>query len=172
MNNELKFYQINLNKCEAAQANLMVELTEFKDKQFVCLIQEPHFYGTRPSSIDRRYMQVFHGTGTKKSWPRALIVASKGLKISLVEALTSRDTTCINLHNANEELIIRSSYQDITFLEVVNNIDKCVEYSKNIDKNIIIGADSNAHSELWNQGIKIDQDLSRCIMKSKGCVTQ
>ena len=50
MNSELKFYQINLNKCEAAQANLMVELNEFKDKQFVCLIQEPHFYGTKPSS--------------------------------------------------------------------------------------------------------------------------
>ena len=149
MTDELKFYQINLNKCEAAQANLMVELNEFKDKQFVCLIQEPHFHGTKPSSIDRRYVQVLHGTGTKKSWPRAMIVASKGLKISLVEALTSRDNTCINLHSSDEELVICSAYQDITFPEVINNIDKCVEYSKTIDKNIIIGADSNAHSELW-----------------------
>ena len=50
------FYQINLNKCGAAQANLMVELAKLKDKQFVCLIQEPHFYGVKPSYIDRRYM--------------------------------------------------------------------------------------------------------------------
>ena len=121
MTDKLSLYQINLNKCEAAQANLMVELINFKDKQFICLIQEPHFQGLKPSSIDRRYMQVLHGKGTKNSWPRAIIVASKELKISLIEALTSRDTTCINLHNSKEELVICSSYQDITFQEVVNN---------------------------------------------------
>ena len=79
MTDKLSFYQINLNKCGAAQANLMAELANFKDKQFVCLIQEPHFLGLKPSSIDRRYMQALHGKGTYKSWPRALIVASKGL---------------------------------------------------------------------------------------------
>ena len=124
MTEELSFYQINLNKCEAAQANLMVELG--KGKQFVCLIQEPHFHGLKPSSIDRRFMQVLHGTGTKKSWPRAMIIASKGLKIFMIEALSSRDTTCINLHNSNEELIICSVYQDITFSEMINNIDNRV----------------------------------------------
>ena len=103
MNDKLSFYQINLNKCEVAQANLMVELTQSKNKQFVCLIQEPHFQGFKPSSIDRRYIQVLHGKGTKKFWPRAMIVASKDLKISLIEALTSRDTTCINLHNSKED---------------------------------------------------------------------
>ena len=142
MNDKLSFYQINLHKCEVAQANLMVELTNQRGKQFVCLIQEPHFKGFKPSSIDRRYIQVFHGKGTKKFWPRAMIVASKDLKLSLIEALTSRDTTCINLHNRKEELIICSSYQDITFPDVINNIDKCVEHSKKVKREIIIGTDS------------------------------
>ena len=75
----------------------MVKLINFKDKQFICLVQEPHFRGFKPSSIDKRYMQVLHGKGTKKLWPRAMIVASKDLKLSLIDALTSRDTTCINL---------------------------------------------------------------------------
>ena len=119
MTDKLHVFQINLNKCEVAQANLMVELTQHK--QFICLIQEPHFQGFKPSSIDKRYMQVLHGKGTKKHWPRAMIVASKDLKLSLIEALTSRDTTCINLHNSKEELVICSSYQDITFPEVINN---------------------------------------------------
>ena len=79
-------------------------------------------------------------------WP---LKAPKGLQIFLIKALTSRDTTCITLHNSNEELVICSSYQDITFPEVVNNIDKCVEHSKNVNKDIIIGTDSNAHSQLW-----------------------
>ena len=30
----------------------MVELAKLK-AQFVCLIQEPHFYGVKPSSIDK-----------------------------------------------------------------------------------------------------------------------
>ena len=79
MADKFKFYQINLNKCMAAQANLMVELINKKDKQFICLIQEPHFQGLNPSSIDKRYMQVFHGKGTKHLWPRAMIVATKDL---------------------------------------------------------------------------------------------
>ena len=78
-----------------------------------------------------------------------MIVASKDLKISLIEALTSRDTTCINLHNSKEELVICSSYQDITFPEVINNIDKSVEHTKYVHKEIIIGTDSNAHSQMW-----------------------
>ena len=149
MTDKIKFYQINLKKCEGAQANLMVVLAKLRHKQFICLIQEPHFYGVKPSSIDRIFMQAFHSKGTKQHWPRAMIVASKDLKLSLIEALTSRDTTCINLHSTKEEVIIASSYQDITFPEVVNNVDKCVEYSKSVNKDIIIGTDSNAHSELW-----------------------
>ena len=66
MTDKIQFYQINLIKCGGAQANLMVELAKPKVKHFVCLIQEPHFYGTKPSYIDRKHMQVLHGKGTKK----------------------------------------------------------------------------------------------------------
>ena len=95
----LYFIQINLNKCKDAQANLMVELLSFKHKEFICLIQEPHFWGGLvPSSINRKSMQIFHAKGTKNNGPRAMIVASKGLKISLIESLTSRAIhTSINL---------------------------------------------------------------------------
>ena len=146
----LNFYQINLNKCKDAQANLMAELVSFKHKEFICLIQEPHFWGGLvPSSINRKSMQLFHAKGTKNNGPRAMIVASKGLKISLIESLTSRDITSINLHNSDGEIIVCSAYQDITFPEVINNIDKCVEHSKATNKELIIGSDSNAHSDLW-----------------------
>ena len=35
MADELSFYQIKPNKCEVAQANLMVELMNFKNKQLM-----------------------------------------------------------------------------------------------------------------------------------------
>ena len=137
MTDKIKFYQINLNKCEGAQANLMVELAKLK-AQFVCLIQEPHFYRVKPSSIDKSCMQVLHGNGTKQNWPRAMIVASKGLNLSQIEALTSRDTTCINLHTPSEELILVSSYQDITFPEVINNIENVLNTQRVLTKTSLL----------------------------------
>ena len=149
MKDKITFYQINLNKCFAAQADLMVELSVITNSDFICLIQEPHFSGQRPSSIDRRLMQVFHGSCIDKSWPRAMILTSKNLKVSLIKSLTSRGITCINLHDVKEEYTICSSYQDITFTEVNNNIDRSVVYSNNIGKAILIGSDINSHSHLW-----------------------
>ena len=102
----LHFMQINLNKCKDAQANLMAELVSSKHKEFICLIQEPHFWGGLvPSSINRKSMQLFHAKGTKNNGPRAMIVASKGL-----QSLTFRDITSINLHNSDEEIIVCSAY--------------------------------------------------------------
>ena len=120
---KLTFYQINLNKCKDAQANLMVELLSFKHKEFICLIQEPHFWGGLvPSSMNRKSMQSFHAKGAKYNGSRAMIVAFKGLKISLIETLTSRDVTCVTLHSSDEEIIICSAYQDITFPEVIDKV--------------------------------------------------
>ena len=111
--------------------------------------------------------------------PRAMIVASKGLKISLIESLTSRDITSINLHNSDGEIIVCSAYQNITFPEVINNIDKCVEHSKATNKEVIIGSDSNAHSDLWmsestnSRGEIFEESLlkSKLVKKSKRYVS-
>ena len=66
-----------------------------------------------------------------------------------MESLTSRDITCINFHNIKEECIICSSYQDITFTEVINDIDRSMVYANNNGKEILIGSDTNSHSHLW-----------------------
>ena len=41
MADELSFYQIKPNKCEVAQANLMVELMNFKNKQLMPIPRNP-----------------------------------------------------------------------------------------------------------------------------------
>ena len=68
-----------------------------------------------------------------------------------MESLTSRDITCINFHNIKEECIICSSYQDITFTEVINDIDRSMVYANNNGKEILIGSDTNSHSHLCCQ---------------------
>lgn len=77
-----------------------------------------------------------------------MIVASKSLHLSKDTSLTSRDTTTITLHN-KEETIIAASYQDIKNNHAVQNIDNCLVKAANYDKPIILGIDSNAHSQLW-----------------------
>ena len=147
---KITILQLNLNKCEVAQANLIVDLTYMKTP-YIALIQEPHFTRKQqPSSINQKYMQCFFGPSTNTHWPRAMIVASKTLNLSKVSQLTSRDTTTINLHNKEEEIFIVSSYQDIKFNEVVNNLKECLDRATQQKKPILLGIDSNAHSQLWN----------------------
>ena len=69
MEGKLKIYQINLHKCEGAQSNLMVELANVKEEHFICLIQEPHFFGKNPSYIDRSFMRTFYGKELRKNGP-------------------------------------------------------------------------------------------------------
>ena len=44
MADELSFYQIKPNKCEVAQANLMVELMNFKNKQLMPIPRNPSLW--------------------------------------------------------------------------------------------------------------------------------
>ena len=48
--------------------------------------------------------------GCENFWPRAMIVASKGLKISLVVELTSGDTTWNYLHTSDDLFFIKRHY--------------------------------------------------------------
>ena len=52
------------------------------------------------------------------------------------------------LHN-KEETLIAAAYQDIKNNQVVYNIDNCLVEASKLNKPIILGIDSNAHSQLW-----------------------
>ena len=92
---EIRILQLNLKKCFLAQANLMDELLSIKESNFVCLVQEPHFSNKKPSSLNKSFIKAFH---SNDPWPRAMILASKNLKVSIIDTLTNRDTTCATLH--------------------------------------------------------------------------
>ena len=142
----IRFLQFNLNKCFAAQSNLMVELTTLKNEHFIVLVQEPHFHKKKPSSLNNSFIKAFH---SNDDWPRAMILCSKNLNISIIESLSCRDTTCVTLHSSKEEVIVASCYHDIEFPEVVNNLESVLDYAKNKGKDTLIGSDTNAHAQIW-----------------------
>ena len=147
----VKVYQINLHKCKGAQANLINQLGPEVMKDSIILIQEPHWHKNSPTSLSRSKFQIFNVSGLpNKEWPRAIVMATKDLKISGIESLTSRDTTVVTLNIQGKEVLVCSSYQDITFQDTTYNIDKCMEYARKNKKEIIIGTDSNSHSQLWS----------------------
>ena len=120
-------------------------------KDSIFLIQEPHWHKNSPTSLSRSKFQVFNGSGLLyKEWPRAIVIATKDLKISGIESLSSRDTTVVTLNLQGKEVLVCSSYQDITFQDSTYNINNCMEYARKNKKEIIIGTDSNSHSQLWS----------------------
>ena len=147
----VKVYQINLHKCKGAQANLINQLGPEVMKDSIFLIQEPHWHKNSPTSLSRSKFQVFNGSGLLyKEWPRAIVIATKDLKISGIESLSSRDMTVVTLNLQGKEVLVCSSYQDITFQDSTYNINNCMEYARKNKKEIIIGTDSNRHSQLWS----------------------
>ena len=146
---QIRIFQFNLHKSYGCQANLLSQIGKDHMTRSLYLLQEPHFYGDLPTSFTKSNFQILKGKGKDQLWPRAIIVASKDLKVSLVESLTTRDCTCIIVHTQGKEIIVVSSYQDITTSEATINIDKCCSYAQRYHKEIVIGSDSNSHSALW-----------------------
>ena len=107
----VKVYQINLHKCKGAQANLINQLGPEVMKDSIFLIQEPHWHKNSPTSLSRSKFQVFNGSGLHyKEWPRAIVIATKDLKISGIESLSSRDMTVVTLNLQGKEVLVCSSY--------------------------------------------------------------
>jgi len=85
---------------------------------------------------------------------RAMIVASKDLKVWMVPQLTGRDvTTCMWTPDQEtspwRKLLICSFYWDGTSKRPPNKLVQACKYSQEKNIPIILGGDTNAHSSLW-----------------------
>ena len=119
----------------------------------ISLIQEPHTFRGRASHIPKGIHVVMGGTQ-----PRAMILASPEARIWPVPDLTARDTATALLHieskGKSETIMIISSYLDITKTvddmfptELIAAVKRCIQ----LKIPVIIGSDTNAHSQLWSE---------------------
>jgi len=142
---DIKIGQLNLMHSRVAAENLK-SLTAAPGGLDILLIQEPYYYkGFKLNPNTYTQFQV-------ADQPRASIIFSKNLQVVTMTQLTTRDTACILWQTNNDqapEILVCSTYLDITKDPVIYDIDKCLEYSKDNHIPILIGMDSNGHSQLW-----------------------
>ena len=116
---------------------------------FLICLQEPPVREFSVTGFGRQH-QLFQGRQNKR--PRAAIYASSNLHLWLVPEFTSADlVTCIWKLQGGKEYYVASAYLDITNHEVIDKkLSDLLEFCSRGDKELLLCADTNAHSSLWN----------------------
>ena len=121
-NEDIEIHQVNLNKCYQAQIELGLKLDRHKSS--LALVQEPYLYkGRKVVLIGRRKKIAFNEK------PRALIIASKELKIEAISELCSRDIAVGLLKIGGKNTLIASIYMDILKSPISEEVEKLIEYA-------------------------------------------
>jgi ribonuclease HI len=148
--------QINLHHSKAATALVCKTLCEMqtKNQSSIYLIQEPWVANNKIMGFNCSKMNLFYSNSNSNLAPRTCVVASKGLKLTLLPQFSSRDTTTVIINGANSrqsDVILSSFYlanpsdEDLPgeMFRALNTYSKV----KNIP--IIMGGDANAHHIIW-----------------------
>ncbi len=121
-----------------------------RSKSFLYCLQEPPVHGRRVVSLGRGQKLLYNG---ESGVPRAAIYASRDLQIWPMQEFSSRDI-CTCLWKTGEtklpQIVVTSVYMDITFDSVwPKELDSLMLYCRRKKLDIIICADTNAHSGFW-----------------------
>ena len=119
-----------------------------KIKSFLISLQEPPVHNSRVVGLGTQQNVFFDRTTDR---PRTAIFASRDLQLWAVPEFTTKDlTTCIWLKDGRE-VFVASAYFDINLDSVVPTIlNRLLQHCDRKRKEVIICADTNAHSSLWN----------------------
>ena len=81
--------------------------------------------------------------------PRASITASNRLQMTEISELKHRDLAAGLITLEGKKTVILSVYLDITKEAVPDHLREAIEYCKQKRFSILVGIDSNAHSDVW-----------------------
>lgn len=134
--------QINLNKSKLAHDNMCHLIS--KDKASIFLIQEPYWYKGRIPGIPRNY-SIYGEINS-----RAITIVKDDLNCIYINEFSSADITTCCIMLGGKKRYFMSLYLDINKSPISATLVDFAEYINAKNENAIIGADSNAHSVLWN----------------------
>ena len=149
--NNLTLRQLNCGKRIASTTEIL------SWHSHINIIQEPNFGQIKQLGTK------FNVYTQPKS--RSLICTNKNIDATLVPKFSNKDITTIQLEKSN--IYICSAYLDIKAMAWPTTLYNLAAYCQTKNINLIIGADSNAHSTLWNcpasnaRGESIEQAIIR-----------
>ena len=117
---------------------------------FILLATEPHTVKNKITGMPRGTTVIYDRSLKENQCPpRAGIVASKDLKITAMESWCSRDcATAIGVLNGKRTILV-SLYLDIKLPVVSDWLKKLMDMIDQKGLPVIIGVDTNAHSQLF-----------------------
>ena len=118
-----------------------------KVSSFLTCVQEPPCQGKRVVGFGN-FHNLFYASDTDR--PRTAIFASRDLNLWPVSEFTSQDLTTCLWKREDSEIFVASAYMDIDNREVVpDKLKQLLRHCRNRGKELILCADTNAHSTLW-----------------------
>ena len=137
----MKVKQLNLRKSFVA-TNLFAAGLELDT---IGLLTEPYHYRNKINKIGPNF-DIFPDT-TIEAPPRAALIIPKNLNATFLPNLSCLDATVVFFKHAN--LLLVSGYCDGKLPVIQDWMSKIVEYSDSKGCKLVMGLDSNAHSELF-----------------------
>jgi ribonuclease HI len=139
---KIEVHQVNLNKCYLAQVEIANKIKKLDN--FLMLLQEPYCYKGKTCLIPQNIDKIGHDDN-----PRAYILASKGLAISKVTHLCSRDYAVGLTKFGGKQTLVVSAYLDILLSPISKEMIDIIQFADRRRFALLIAVDSNAHSKLW-----------------------
>lgn len=138
------FKQLNLNKSKNA-CDILCHMISKSKTETVYLLQEPYrLKNGRVPGVPRNYL-VF---GEKDS--RAIIIAPKNSKFGYCPEFSSKDISTCLLVEGTKKWYITSLYLDQKLDPIHPTFNEVVNFATVTGEKLIIGADTNAWSPMWN----------------------
>jgi len=134
---------VNLNKCYLlAQVEIANKIKKLDN--FLMLLQEPYCYKGKACLVPQNVDKIGHDDN-----PRAYILASKGLAVSKVTHLCSRDYAVGLTKLGGKQTLVVSAYLDILLSPISREMIDIIQFADRRRFALLIAVDSNAHSKLW-----------------------
>ena len=139
----MKVKQINLRKSFAATHLFASQL----ESSTIGLLTEPYHYKNKIPKLGSLF-ELFPDT-TLSSPPRAAILVPRSLQATYLPHLSGPDVTVLFFRR--HKLLVVSGYCDKNLEMIQPWMTDIMDYADNKNCKIVLGLDSNAHSELYGQ---------------------
>lgn len=149
-NKTIRIVQLNMN----GQYIVAEQLREYciHNNIDLALVQEPPLRGSRIPGLDHAPIRTIVGSDTKSG--AAIVVFNPDLEILKLDTLSQKNFAVISLKQKNRRAINFVSAYFKFSIPISDKIIKLTNIIASLGANVIIGADTNAHSDLWfSQGV-------------------
>ena len=151
-----------MNRTRLAAVSLNEKLKTL-DNDYICLLTEPYRFKSKIASLPQKSYLIPSPLTVENN--RAIIVSN--LELVEISNLCTEDSAAAILKGKTSSILIVSLYMNITKPVEQDFIKRILTYSKNKGLELVIGVDTNCHSQLFGDSTnKRGLDLEEIIIEA------